>query len=389
MREQYAQLRHGQLIYGRGSIEFLSALGKKRAAVVYDGRLLDESGKSELAATLAVGGAETLFAADIRNEPFFSDILQTLKEIRSYKPDLIVAFGGGSVIDAAKAAWLFYENPDLSLEDALKPYQIPACGRSILVAIPTTSGTGAETTCCSVFTNQENMEKRLILGHGITPAYAILDADFTDSMPPTIAAHTGMDALSHAMEAAVCKESSPMVVGIALAAAVDILENLPTSVNAKSAGAEKALAREICHYSATLAGIAINNASAGLVHALDQVGPYFNLPHGLVCGLLLPYATAFHSPHPIYAKLSRRLGYTGDETELCHKLAVHLQAFCEEIGIARSFGELGIEESAFMEKLDDFADAAVNSYSAAISPQKPTHEEACSLLCTAFHGKNL
>jgi alcohol dehydrogenase class IV len=362
-------------------------MGKKRAVIFYDGRIIEETAKEKLSSLLAEGGCESHFVADIRNEPFFSDILDTVNRVREFEPDLFVALGGGSVIDTAKAVWLFYEHPQLPFEDAFKPFQIPeTTGKAVIAAIPTTSGTGSETTCCAVFVNQDTMQKQLILGFPIMPACAILDPDFADTLPNTIAAHTGMDALSHAIEAAVCTVSSPLVATLSLAAAMDIIYNLPDSVNAPAGSAEKAKAREACHYSAALAGVAINNSSAGLVHTLDQPGPYFNLPHGLVCGLLLPYTTAFHSPHPIYTKLGLRLGFRGGDRDICEGLVNFLWDFNTRVGIPHSFKELGIDESAFMGEINNFLSGLDSSMAAILSPKMPTFEEAKQILTAAFYG---
>jgi alcohol dehydrogenase class IV len=387
MHSNFAQFHHSQLISGRGSIAFLGTLRKKKAAIVYDGRLLDEAGKQRLSDLLGEGGCESKFLIDIRNEPFFSDIFNNLEAVRDFAPDLLVAFGGGSVIDTAKGLWMFYENPELKLADAFKPFQLPDSGhKAVLVAIPTTSGTGSETTCAAVFTDQETQQKRLMLAYGIMPKYAILDADFTDSLPDMVAAHSGMDALTHALEAAVTKSSYPLVESIAQAAALDLLENLPTSVNAPVGSPEKARARELCHFSATLAGISIDNSCAGLAHALDQMGPYFNLPHGLVCGILLPYTIIFHSIQPAYIKLGRHLGYHGSDEEVCRLLVEHLLRFNKQIGIATGFAEIGVDEKAYMAQLDKFVSALDGSMAASLSPRTPNPTEAKELLKAAFWG---
>ncbi|MEI6101365.1 MAG: iron-containing alcohol dehydrogenase, partial [Eubacteriales bacterium] len=381
MKSGYSVLHQSQLVTGRGSISFLSTMGKKRAAIFYDGRIMDDAARNKLSALLAEGGCESRFLADIRNEPFFSDILNAVDGVREFEPDLFVALGGGSVMDTAKAVWLFYEHPGLSFQDAFKPFQIPeTTGKAVIAAIPTTSGTGSETTCCAVFVNQDTMQKQLILGFSIMPAYAILDPDFTDTLPDAIAAHTGMDALSHAIEAAVCTASSPVVVTLSLAAALDILDSLPDSVHAPAGSEERSKAREACHYSAAIAGVAINNSSAGLVHTLDQPGPFFNLPHGLVCGLLLPYTTAFHSPHPIYAKLGLRLGYQGSSKDACNGLVNFLWDFNTRVGIPHSFKELGIDESMFMGKIEVFLSGLDSSMAAILCPKKPRFEEAKQIL---------
>jgi len=387
LKTDYSILRQSQLVTGRGSISFLSTLGKKRAAIFYDGRIVDDAIKQKLSILLKKGGCESRFVADIRNEPFFSDILDATSGVREFEPDLFVALGGGSVMDTAKAVWLFYEHPDLPFEDAFKPFQIPeTTGKAVIAAIPTTSGTGSETTCCAVFVNQDTMQKQLILGFPIMPAYAILDPDFTDTLPDTIAAHTGMDALSHAIEAALCTVSSPVIKTLSLSAVLDLLDSLPDSVHAPAGSETRKKAREACHYSAALAGVAINNSSAGLVHALDQPGPYFNLPHGLVCGLLLPYTTAFHSPHPIYTTLGRRLGCRGNSKDICNGLVDFLWDFNTRVGIVHSFRELHIDEAIFMDKINDFISGIDNSMAAILSPRKPTSEEARQILINAYYG---
>ena len=387
MRNQYYQYIQSRLISGRGSIAFITTLGRKRAAIIYDGRVLDDIGKQKLEKLLTESGCEARFAADIRNEPFVSDILDVSNEVSAFAPDLILAIGGGSVLDTAKAVWLFYEHPDLSLEAAFQPFCLPETGKkAVLAAIPTTSGTGSETTCCAVFTNQQTSHKQLMLDNNIIPTYAILDADFTDTMPDQIAANTGLDALTHAIEAAICTASSPLVVSLALTAAQDLLENLPASVTALSGSEEKALARELCHYSATLAGAAINNSSAGLVHALDQIGPFFNLPHGLVCGILLPYSVIINAPQTAYIKLGKRLGCIGTADVICRQLIEHLFMLNKQVGIPRSFAETGINEEEYMSKLDDILIGLEDSMSASLSPRRVHKEEAKELLKAAYHG---
>ena len=387
MNQTFSRLYASQLVTGRGSLSFLATLGKKKAAIIYDGRIIGEEKQRQITHLLNTGGCEVRFVADIRNEPFFSDITSAGEELRSYEPDLFVAIGGGSVMDTTKAMWLFYEHPELTLEDSFKPFALPpTTGKAIIVAVPTTSGTGSETTCCAVFTNQDTLEKRLMLSYEIMPAFAILDADFTDTMPDVIAAHTGMDALTHALEAAVCTAASPLVQTLSLNAALDMLDNLPFSTGAVLGTVSKADAREMCHIGATIAGIAINNCSAGLAHALDQPGPYFGLPHGMVCGLLLPYTTAFHSPHPAYVKVGRRLGFSGTDQEICQQLVDHLWKFVSVVGVPHSFKEAGADEAKFMAKLPDFVAAVDTSMAANLSPKKPTPEEATQLLKDAYYG---
>lgn len=385
MNREYLEYSMARLIYGRGSIAFLKQFSGKNVAVVYDSNVLDEAKQENIKGLI---GGDVRFIADISTEPTFSDIQKALEKLGDFEPEIFVAIGGGSVMDMAKAVWLYHDHPDLAFEDAFKPFQLPRpTGKSSIVAVPTTSGTGSETTCAAVFTNDETQEKHLILGFEIVPEIAILDPDFTDTLPKSIAAHTGMDALSHAIEAAVCVAASPIVVSTALGATIDILQNLPVSVN-EDDPEKRGKARELVHYAATMAGVAINNSSAGLAHALDQAGPYFNIPHGLICGLMLPYTTAFHSPHPLYAELATRLGLSGDnDSEKCQALVDYLWDFNTEVGIAHSYKELGIDEKEFFDKIADFAAIVEDSMAARLSPRQPSVEEGEEILRAAYYGE--
>ncbi|SDL33060.1 iron-containing alcohol dehydrogenase [Natronincola ferrireducens] len=386
MKDMYSPFVTSNFIVGRGSIKFISQLNKKRAVVIYDGRIMSDATKEQLLTLVSENGGECRFIADIRNEPYFSDIVKAADDMNEFNPDLIIAIGGGSVLDTAKAMHLFYEYPDMSVEDSLIPYNLPELGKkAIMVAIPTTSGTGSETTSAAVFIDHETKAKRLMLSNELIPAYAILDADFTDTLPKSVASHTGMDALTHALEASVCVTASPMVVSIAISAALDILENLKISVLGNED--EKLSAREACHVAASLSGVAITNSCAGLAHGFDQPGAYFDLPHGMVCGLLLPYTTAFASPHPSYAKLAKRLGLKGDsEKELCQNLVDYLVNFNKAIGIPLSFAEAGIDEEIFFDKLEDFATLAISAVATKLSPKIPSLEQAKELLKNAYYG---
>ena len=372
---------------GRGSIAFLGQLKPKRAAVVYDGGVIGEQWQQKITASIARGGGECRFVADIRREPTFDDIEKAVETLRIFEPDLIIAIGGGSVMDTAKALWLFYEHSEMTFEKAFIPYGLPpTTGLAQLVAIPTTSGTGSETTSAAVFTNEKTNMKHLMLDNRLIPTYAILDADLTDTLPDHIAAFTGLDALTHALEAAVCKVTPPMVVSLAMSSALDLLENLPLSAGKEVSVSKKSAAREICHNAASLAGLAITNSCAGLAHGLDQPGPYFNLPHGLVCGVLLPFTTAFHSPHPAYVNISKRLGYSGDDQALCQQLVDHLWQFISDLGMKNSFKDLGVDEKAYFNKLPKFIESSERAVATKLSPKIPSYQEAEKIFSDSYYG---
>lgn len=389
MNKDYSVFGTTEFILGRGSLDYLGTLKKERVALVVDSGALAAGGfLHKIEKILDEAGSKHEIIADINREPYISDLEEPIRKIQAFKPDCIVAIGGGSVMDTGKALSIFYEHPDITWEQVFTPFAIPPMGKkAIQIAVPTTSGTGSETTFVAVFTDNKTKTKRLIMSREIIPDYSIVDPDLTDSMPSQVAAHSGMDAFAHAMEAAVCKSSSPMVVSIALATCLDILDWLPASVHPDKHPEKAGQAREYMHIGASMAGMTIANTCAGLSHALDQPGPYFAIPHGLVCGILLPYTTNFVLPNPAYSLMARRLGYEGDDTELGRQLVERLWDFNEEVGIPRGFADINIPEDEYMKKLDDFIEAALNAMSAKLAPITPTKEQARQIFIDAYYGK--
>lgn len=379
-----------EYIIRRGALEHLTRMGKKRLALIVDSAALARGKLERIREMLTAAGIGYDIVADIQREPYLQDLEEPIRRIRAYAPDCIVAVGGGSVLDTGKALWIFYEHPELTWEDVFKPFQIPPLGsKAPLVAVPTTSGTGSETTFVAVFTDGKTQAKRLIMSREIIPKTAILDADLVDSLPAVVAAHAGLDALVHAMEAAVCVASSPMVVSIAAATCLDIFEWLPASVHPERYPEKRALARERMHIAASMAGMTIANTCCGLAHGFDQPGPYFGLPHGLVCGILLPYTTKFLLPNPTYAVMAKRMGFAGTEEELGRQLVEHLAAFHRELALPASFQEAGMDEARFLDKLDDFVSMAADSISTKLSPRVPDPEQIRRIYLDAYYGAPL
>lgn len=378
-----------EFILGRGSLEFLGTLKKERVALIVDSGALAPGGfMDKIKAILEKANSKYQIIADINREPYISDLEEPICKIRAFQPDCIVAIGGGSVLDTGKALAIFYEHPEITWDQVFSPFAIPPMGKkAISIAVPTTSGTGSETTFVAVFTDGETKKKRLIMSREMIPQYAIIDPDLTDSMPQQVAAHSGLDAFAHAMEAAVCKASSPMVVSIALATCLDIMDWLPASVYPDQYPEKAAQAREHMHVAATMAGMTIANTCAGLAHALDQPGPYFGIPHGLVCGILLPYTTNFVLPNPHYSLMAKRLGFEGDDIELGKQLVARLWDFNQKVGIPTSFKDVDIPEDEYMEKLDDFIELALNAMSAKLAPVTPTPEQTRKIFIDAYFGK--
>ena len=386
MEQAYQALHMPKLVTGRGSLAFFATLGKKRIGVIRGGRSYSAEVQHTVESLAAQTGAEVCYLAQIRNEPLIEDIFRATEAVREFQPDLILAIGGGSVLDTAKAIHLFYENPNMTFDEATRPYSLPALGmKAIHISVPTTSGTGSETTSCAVFIDPETHVKRLLLDNGIIPHYAILDASTTDSLPPSITVATGMDAMTHAIESSTALNSTVLTRAIALEAAADILESLEAAAAAEDTPARRN-ARERMHIAASMAGIAITNSCTGICHSYDHPGPAFGLAHGLVCGLMLPYSMELVGPHPSYSALARRLGYKGDDTELMQALKRHILDLARSLGLPTSFRERGIDEAAYLANVTQWARESLPAFATVVSPAGMDEEKGVRFLRNCYYG---
>ena len=387
MNQNYNRLYMPQFITGCGSIEFFATLGKKRIGVVRGGRSLNDQLKAKIEKLAEESGAELRYIAQIRNEPYIEDIFRCMDEVREFEPDMILAIGGGSVLDTAKAIHLFYENPEMSFEEATIPYALPALGKkAVHVAVPTTSGTGSETTSCAVFIDPETKTKKLLLDNTIIPHYAILDADMTDSLPTSITVATGLDALTHSIEASTAMNASAMTRAIAMESAVDILENLEAAAKEGEMTEEKKAAREKMHIASGLAGVAITNSCTGLAHSYDHPGPAFSFAHGNICGLMLPYTMKYVGVHPSYATIARRLGYKGTDKELTQALIDHLFGLMKKLNLKTCFKEFEIDREEYMEAAKVWAEISLPAFATVVSPAEMTDEKGVALYTECYDG---
>lgn len=378
-----------EYVIRRGAIEFITRLGKKKIALVADSIAVGKR-LPDIIKMIEASGAECLWVADINREPYMQDIEEPIRKAQAFEPDCIVAIGGGSVLDTAKAIWIFTEHPEMTWEDAFKPFALPKLGvKAPLIAVPTTSGTGSETTFVAVYTDGNTRQKRLVMSREIIPTYAILDADFVDSLPSKVAAHSGMDALVHALEGAICVASSAMATSVALAACLDVFDWLPASVHPERYPDKAPMAKERMHVAASMAGMCIANTCCGLAHAFDQPGPYFGIPHGLVCGIFMPYTIKACMPNEILFTLARRMGMTGTNEELERQFVEYLHNFLIELDMPTSFKDAGVDEAAYLERLDKFVEAGAGSISTKLSPTVPNNDQIRQIFLDAYYGAPL
>ena len=350
--------------------------------------------------------------SDVESDPSFETVNRGVKMMQEFKPDVIIALGGGSAIDAAKGMWLFYEHPDadpegmkLKFMDIRKrTYKFPKLGiKAKMVAIPTTSGTGSEVTSFAVISDKQINKKYPLADYELTPDVAIIDPDLVMSLPQSITADTGMDVLTHALEAYVSNMASDYTDGLAEKAIELVFKYLKEAYNN---GTNKQ-AREKMHNASTIAGMAFTNAFLGICHSLaHKMGAEFHLPHGRLNAILLPYVIKYNASKPTkfvsfpkyeyfiadqkYAEISKKMGFESSTVEEGVKsLIKEVQKLNKDLNIPASFKEAGIDEKEFLDKVDMLADRAFEDQCTNANPRLPLVAELREILMDSYYGKEL
>ena len=303
------------IYHGTGCLEELKNLKGKKAVLVVGGGSMKRQGFLDRAVNyLKEGGMEVQLIEGVEPDPSVETVMRGAKVMQEFQPDWIVAMGGGSPIDAAKAMWAFYEYPDTKFEDLITPFGFPELRQKArFAAIPSTSGTATEVTAFSVITDYQSGIKYPLADFNITPDVAIVDPDLVMGLPVKQVAYTGMDALTHAIEAYVSTLNCPFTDPLALQAIEMFLEYLPASYNGNK------VAREQMHYAQCLAGMSFSNALLGIVHSMaHKTGAAFStghIPHGCANAIYLPYVIKYNAKDPVaasrYAEIARRMGLEG------------------------------------------------------------------------------
>lgn len=360
--------------YGANALENLKTLKGKKAVLVLGGGSMKRFGfVDKVVDYLKEAGIETKLIENVEPDPSVETVMSGAAVMREYQPDWIVAMGGGSPIDAAKAMWAFYEYPDTTFEALCIPFNFPELRQKAkFCAIPSTSGTATEVTAFSVITDYHKGIKYPLADFNITPDVAIIDPALAETMPAKLVAHTGMDALTHAIEAYVSTLHTVFTDPLALKA-IDIVNNdLIKSFNGDMT------CREEMHYGQCLAGMAFSNALLGIVHSMaHKTGAAFStghIIHGLANAMYLPYVIAYNSKAPgvaeRYADIARTMGVTGAGTdELVQGLRAKIRAMNDTMGIPNTLKDFGIIEDEFKEKIAAIAENAVGDACTGSNPR--------------------
>ena len=349
----------------------------------------------------------TIFS-DVEPNPSTKTVERGTKKMRDFEPDTIIAIGGGSPMDAAKAMWLFYEHPESSffgakqkyLDIRKRTYKIEPMTKAKMVAIPTTSGTGSEVTPFTVITDSETHIKYPLADYALTPDVAIVDAQFVYSVPKTVTADTGMDVLTHAIESYVSVLASDYTKGLSLQAIKLVFENLRNSY--EYADQES---REKIHNASTIAGMAFANAFLGISHSLaHKIGGLWDQVHGRTNAILLPHIVRYNAKEPSklamwakyehfqadedYATIARYIGLKGETTEeLVEALAQAIHQLGEDVGIKMSLKEQGVPEEWLKRDGDKIAELAFEDQCTTANPKQPLISELKEVLTSAYYGK--
>lgn len=347
------------LYHGKGSLEILKTLKGKRAIIVVGGGSMKRFGFLEKVENyLKEAGIETLLFQGVEPDPSVETVMKGAQVMRDFQPDWIVAMGGGSPIDAAKAMWIFYEYPDFTFEQAVIPFGLPELRQKAkFIAIPSTSGTATEVTAFSVITDYKAKIKYPLADFNITPDIAIVDPELAQTMPAKLVAHTGMDALTHAIEAYTAGLRSNFSDPLALKAIEMVKENLVKSFEGD------VQARNLMHEAQCLAGMAFSNALLGIVHSMaHKVGAVFHIPHGCANAIFLPYVIQYNRTacEDRYAHIARMLKLKGEnDSELTDSLIEMINELNTSLNIPHSMKEYGVTEEEFMVNLKFIAHNAV------------------------------
>lgn len=348
----------------------------------------------------------------VEPEPSVGTVNRGAESMRDFEPDTIIAIGGGSPMDAAKVMWLRYEHPEIEFSDMRekffdvrkRAYKFPELGgRAKLVCIPTSSGTGAEVTPFAVITDPETGFKYPLADYALTPTVAIVDPVLTDTMPAKLAADSGFDALTHATEAFVSVYANDFTDGLCLQAIKMVFEHIEDSV---TQGAAAPKAREKMHNAATIAGMAFGSAMLGIVHAMAHtVGSTFHLVHGRTNAVLLPHVIRYNGQVPTkltswpkyeryvaperFQEIAKHLGLpAATPEEGVESYAKAVEELRAKVGIEPTFAAQGVDETAFLSRLDDLALRSFEDQCAPANPRMPVLEDMRDILVAAYRGSS-
>ena len=393
--------------------ELKNVMGKKRAFIVTDTFLYHNGYTKAITDKLDEMGIVHTTFFDVQPDPTLKNAMDGAKQMTAFAPDTIIALGGGSAMDAAKIMWVLYEHPEADFMDMAmrfidirkRVYTFPKMGeKAYFIAIPTSAGTGSEVTPFAVITDQETGVKYPLADYQLMPNMAIIDADFHMSAPKGLTAASGIDAVTHAVEAYAAMLSTDYTDGLALQALKNIFKYLPRAYDNGQTDAE---AREKMANAATMAGMAFANAFLGVCHSMaHKLGAFHHLPHGIANALMIEEVLRFNAseapakmgtfsqydhPHTLarYAEIADYLGLGGktDEEKL-ENLIKAINDLKERVGIKGTIKDYGVDEKDFLDRLDDMVEQAFDDQCTGANPRYPLMSEIKQMYLNAYYGRH-
>ena len=391
--------------------ELKEVLNKKRVFIVTDTFLFNNGYTKPITDKLDELDIAYSVFSDVAPDPTLACAIQGAKEMESFKPDCIIAIGGGSAMDAGKIMWVLYEHPEVDFADLAmrfmdirkRVYTFPKMGeKAYFIAVPTSAGTGSEVTPFAVITDEKTGIKYPLADYELLPNMAIVDADMMMNAPKSLTSASGIDALTHNLEAYASMLATEYTDGLALESTKMIFEYLP---RAYEKGAEDVLAREKMANAATMAGMAFANAFLGICHSMaHKLGAFHHIPHGIANALLISLVIKYNAeeqptkmgtfpqyqyPHMLsrYATFARNLGFGGDnDTDSLNNLINQIELLKEKVGVKKSIKEYGISEEDFLNSLDEMSEQAFDDQCTGANPRYPLISEIKDLYLKAYYG---
>ncbi|MGE5707474.1 MAG: bifunctional acetaldehyde-CoA/alcohol dehydrogenase [Bacteroidota bacterium] len=396
-----------KIYFEKGSLEYLRNVKGERAMIVADPTMVKLGFVKTVERYLTEAGLRVEIFDEVEPDPTTETLEKGVERMKHFQPDTIVAFGGGSAIDAAKGMWLFYEHPDVRFEDLAlrfadirkRTVEFPHLGRkATMIAIPTTSGTGSEVTSFAVITDKATGVKYPLADYELTPNIAIIDPELTYTVPRAVTADTGLDVLSHTLEALVSVMASDYTDALALHATKLLFENLPLAY----AEPRNETAREKMHNASCMAGMAFTNAFLGVNHSLaHKIGGRFHVPHGRANAIVLPHVVRYNAGLPSkyaafpqykypqaaekYALVAKTLGLPANTPqEGVESLAKAIEELRVQLGLPANLKECGVSRADFDRYVDEVAFNAFDDQCTGANPRYPLVEELREILVKAY-----
>lgn len=392
--------------------ELKTVMGKKKAFIVTDNFLYHNGYTKTVTDKLDEMGIRHTTFFEVAPDPTLACAKAGAEQMRAFEPDTIIAVGGGSAMDAAKIMWVLYEHPEVDFMDMAmrfidirkRVYTFPKMGeKAYFIAVPTSAGTGSEVTPFAVITDEKTGVKYPLADYELMPKMAIVDTDMMMDAPKGLTAASGIDAVTHALEAYASMLATDYTDGLALRSLKLIFEYLP---RAYDNGPQDPVAREKMANAATMAGMAFANAFLGVCHSMaHKLGAFYHLPHGVANALMIDEVLRFNAseapakmgtfsqydhPHTLarYAEVADYLGVKGkNDNEKLENLIQALDALKEKVGIKKSIKDYGVDEKEFLDRLDDMVEQAFDDQCTGANPRYPLMSEIKQMYLNAYYGK--